>query len=266
MNWFPFKSEQNVILFSRQIEVSRDVNQLFMTQALSVSYVLLTKLSSQLSLSNVLNSDSTPRKLLHFKLSPLDRTHEPHKHQNLHQQNIYWPIQASSVENSLPFMDSHFDEVPVLSSPIDDYVEIESRSYNPYLIEYHEESNTFTYNDPWDQTNEISSNDNEISLVVENHSAPFEFPSASIESEPTITTTPSSEITFNPAFNEHSAEVQSAPVEAVEHVPEVSFPHNNNNSTTLDRDETFSTLNFPNNFFSLENKWGCGEDNCRIKR
>lgn len=187
-----------------------------------------------------------------FKLSSTDLAHKPYKHQNLHQQNLYWPIQASSVEYSLPFVDSHFDEVPVLSSHDD---ENEERSYNPYLIEYHEESNTFTYNDPWDhQTNDISCNDNEISLVVENHIAPLEIPSAhaSVESEPTITSITSSENTFH----EHSAEVQSTPVEAVEHVPEVSFPHNNhnNNSTTIDRHETFSKLNFPNNFFMLENE------------
>lgn len=147
-------------------------------------------------------------------------------------------------------MDSHFDEVPILTSPVDNNDENESRSYNPYLIEYHEESNTFTYNDPWDQSNDTSCNDSEICLVEESHFAPIEIPSAHapVESEPTITTTPSSENTFN----EHSAEVQSTPVEAVEHVPEVSFPHDNNNAKTKDRHETFSTLKFPPNFFSLE--------------
>lgn len=43
-----------------------------------------------------------------------------------------------------------------------------TRSYDPYLISYHHDSNTFTYNDPWinnnkDQSNNSNNNCNDIS-------------------------------------------------------------------------------------------------------
>lgn len=46
------------------------------------------------------------------------------------------------------------------------HFEDHSRSYDPYLISYHQDSNTFTYNDPWisnDQSNDNSNNCNDIS-------------------------------------------------------------------------------------------------------
>ena len=49
-------------------------------------------------------------------------------------------------------------------------IEIDSRTYSPYLIEYHEDTNSFTYNDPWnevDQENDSLINDQETCSHVE---------------------------------------------------------------------------------------------------
>lgn len=53
--------------------------------------------------------------------------------------------------------------------------EDEQRSYNPYLIAYHEETNTFTYNDPWVEIKHedvCNSNINENYVNEQNSSLP----------------------------------------------------------------------------------------------
>lgn len=67
------------------------------------------------------------------------------------------------------------------------------RSYNPYLIAYHEDTNTFTYNDPWVEiTHEdvCNSNFNE-NYVNEQNSTQWSLPTTTYEAAaaPTVNTT-----------------------------------------------------------------------------
>lgn len=88
-------------------------------------------------------------------------------------------------------------------------VESESRSYDPYLIAYHEETNSFTYNDPWiqvDLTNGSCCDEKEIVCDV-SESDSYEPPQPDMETE--------------------SAEYRAVPMlevtTAYEHESEVSF-------------------------------------------
>lgn len=80
-----------------------------------------------------------------------------------HRQNLSWQ-QICGIANepqSSPAPHSN-------STQFVDYSEaVESRSYDPYLITYAEDTNTFTYIDPWvqvDHTNDSCSNDNKDSF------------------------------------------------------------------------------------------------------
>lgn len=89
-------------------------------------------------------------------------------------------------------------------------VESESRSYDPYLIAYDEETNSFTYNDPWIQVDLTNGSccDDEIEIVCDvSESDSYEPPQPDMETE--------------------SAEYRAVPMLEVttahEHEPEVSF-------------------------------------------
>lgn len=76
----------------------------------------------------------------------------------------------------------------------DDHTQHEgdSRSYNPYLIDYHEDTNTFTYSDPWVEiTHEdvCNSNYNE-NIVNEQNSTQWSLPTTTAnDAAPTANTT-----------------------------------------------------------------------------
>lgn len=66
------------------------------------------------------------------------------------------------------------------------------RSYNPYVIAYHENTNTFTYNDPWVEiTHEDVCNSNSIdNNVNEQNSTQWSLPTATSNyAEPTVNNT-----------------------------------------------------------------------------
>lgn len=115
---------------------------------------------------------------------------------------------------------------------------VDDRSYEPYLIDYHEDTNTFTYNDPWievDQPNDSCCKVSESSVHVEsqeNDTAPtFPIAHASVESKSASEVKCCDHIRDGHESNttESRDEFANCDVTA-EHVPEVSFPIITNNN------------------------------------
>lgn len=114
----------------------------------------------------------------------------------------------------------------------------ENHSYDPYLIDYNEDTNTFTYNDPWirtDPTNDSCCNVSESNVSVEgkeNHTTPTLVPIAHALTE----TTSKSEVEgcdhirgdHESNTTESRNQIGNCDV-AAEHVPKVSFPKIMNN-------------------------------------
>lgn len=134
--------------------------------------------------------------------------------------------------------------------------EFESRSYDPYLIAYHEDTNTFTYNDPWEVvseavvSNESCSNDNEINCDLDEDAKTFEIIGA-YASVPNETETPPQPIDRHDTI-EHERETAeftppSVPEVTVEHVQEVSFPRTSREKSST-RQRKNSERKFSNKF------------------
>lgn len=155
-----------------------------------------------------------------FPVQPSDTHINNHK---TYQQNLLWPVKIGGIESSAASeVPNHSNETFTSSFDFD------SRSYDPYLIAYHEDTNTFTYNDPWVQ-DEIVSNDNCINnneincnvieevtkhATVKSVTFELEIPPQPIDRHDTIENghdTPEIEPPFVPETK-------------VEHVQEVSFP------------------------------------------
>lgn len=190
--------------------------------------------------------------------------------QNLHkQQNLSWLKLIGGVDSSKSFAQLHSTETETqIQQDVD-----ESRSYDPYLIAYHEESNSFTYNDPWIQVvqespREIQSscNDNENSFTVEKVVTTVEISTAHASLEPTITPQQNGWVQATDNGHESTTEnvshyvvVPPVPTVTIETVPEVSFPHNEFTTSSLRCCRSFSVSNlplFPQ--FVVERKCGCG--------
>lgn len=141
-----------------------------------------------------------------------------------------WLQLVGGVE-SQTFEESPFKEIHIFA-PVEENHDEDKPSYNPYLIAYHEDTNSFTYNDPWvqvDQASHSSSNNNEISLNINQFDAPNELAHESVPLE-----TPIAQEQINceaiesgtEQVTQHLEVVPSTSMEvAVEHVFEVSFPH-----------------------------------------
>lgn len=177
----------------------------------------------------ILNQTSTSRIFIHFITSNnIFNQHYFHHKQITAQQNLSWLKPFGGGVDTQSFAQLHSSETQT-QTDVD-----ESRSYDPYLIAYHKESNSFTYNDPWvqmDQENQSSSKDNEISFTVENVVTTCEAPTDYVPLEPTITPQQSDVVQVINNGSKSTTEniTQSnivALVPAVEMVPEVSFPHN----------------------------------------
>lgn len=109
----------------------------------------------------------------------------------------------------------------------------ESRSYDPYFIAYHEETNTFTFNDPWAQVDESNSSCfTETNLIAEAIVTAKEFPIAHAsvpDSNGCKDVENSTELVYASETQgsvTHSGDVSTEPEVEIEHVAEVSFPLN----------------------------------------
>lgn len=143
------------------------------------------------------------------------------------QKNVPWLSHYEEVCRTSPFVAFEYRDTYVPSPPQDqppmstDYTQHEddSRSYDPYLIAYHEDTNTFTYNDPWVEiTHEdvCNSNFNE-NYVNEQNSTQSSLPTTTHDAAaPTVNTT-----------EYHHQEVISSPQPQAE-VPQ---PEHRNDST-----------------------------------
>lgn len=116
--------------------------------------------------------------------------------QNL--KSVPWLSHYEEVCRTSPFVAFEYrdtyippQEQPPMSTDHTQHEE-ESRSYNPYLIAYHEDTNTFTYNDPWVEiTHEdvCNSNYNE-NYVNEQNSTQSSLPTTTNDAvAPTVNTT-----------------------------------------------------------------------------
>ena len=153
----------------------------------------------------------------------------------LHQQNLSWLQLVGGVE-SQTFEESPFSEIHIFASVEESRVDEPPRSYSPYLIAYHEDTNSFTFTDPWvqvqvDQTSHISSKDNEISLnvndIVTSHEVQFAHESVPLQS-PIAQEQIICEAIDNgiEKLTQHrEAELPKTVEVVVEHVPKVSLPH-----------------------------------------
>lgn len=111
----------------------------------------------------------------------------------------------------------------------------ECRSYDPYLIAYHKESNSFTFKDPWIQVvQEIhkSSNDVEVNLTVENDVSSNVVSTDHASLESTVDAQRKVEVETTDTRNESTTEnvthydvVPPVAFVAIETLSEVSFPH-----------------------------------------
>lgn len=118
------------------------------------------------------------------------------------------------------------------------------RSYSPYLIEYHKETNTFTYNDPWvvvDEPTDCCSHDEcEIVLNTESNDETTDEIQKAHDDDASVTIEPPTKPETNDGCDEtndngtESTKTNSScpPDETVvEHVPKVSSPpHQQNNN------------------------------------
>lgn len=152
------------------------------------------------------------------------------KNQNmnkLHQQNLSW-LQLVGGGESQSFDESPFNEAHVFPS-IEESRDDESRSYNPYLIAYHEDTNSFTYNDPWvqlDLASHSSNNDNETNLNVTSNEVQIAHESVPVAQEQINCDAIDNGTDFTEKVTQHLEVVPPKTVEVVvEHVPKVSFPH-----------------------------------------
>lgn len=118
----------------------------------------------------------------------------------------------------------------------------EPRSYNPYVIAYHHDTNTFTYNDPWtqvEQAHDTCNSTNEINTIVVHHdeqqqitSPPQSTPPAGFMPEPIEYNGTSTNGVDRTESTIHKAPCPTPPSPIAapstpteyEHVPEVSFP------------------------------------------
>lgn len=107
-----------------------------------------------------------------------------------------------------------------------------SRSYDPYFIAYHEETNTFTFNDPWAQVDQTKSHDTETNFIAEAIVTANELPVAHASAqdpngceEVENSTTPVNG-TERRASVIYCDIVTTDPQVEIEHVAEVSFPLN----------------------------------------
>lgn len=164
--------------------------------------------------------------LIIFPNQNLHRTHENSSSKHMNKSHQQSPTNSGGVDSSQSFAQSPSDTRTEKTEMT--VVESESRSYDPYLIAYHEETNSFTYNDPWiqvDLTNGSCCDENEIVCDV-SESDSYEPPQPDMETE--------------------SAEYCAVPMLEVttahEHEPEVSFHDNNNaasdSATDLDSYQT----------------------------
>lgn len=140
---------------------------------------------------------------------------------NTYQQNLSWLSQFGGVNFQASQEQSHSNETYTSS------FDFESRSYDPYLIAYHEDTNTFTYNDPWVQmevvSNDSCSSDYEIIYNVVEETTQNEM----VETAPLELVIPPQPIDRHDSIDneQESAAVPSPsePEATVEHVAEVSF-------------------------------------------
>lgn len=116
---------------------------------------------------------------------------------------------------------------------------VDDRSYEPYLIDYHEDTNTFTFNDPWinmDQPNDSCCKVSESSTLMEsqeNDTAPTFVPiaHASVESTSASEVKCCDHIRDGHESNTTESRDEFANYDVTaEHVPEVSFPIIANNN------------------------------------
>lgn len=147
------------------------------------------------------------------------------------QQSPSWVKQIGGVESET-FAQSHSNDTHTdpTAATVDSHDESE-RSYSPYLIVYNEDSNTFTYNDPWiemEKPNDSCSNDYENICNVEVSEIPIAHEPAPsspqpIESEKNDVIDAGTESAKSPIPVTVELVVPEVPVERV---PEVSFPRN----------------------------------------
>lgn len=135
------------------------------------------------------------------------------------QQNLMWLEENGGVDSE-SFTHAHSNEI-CTEAVVDD-----SRSYDPYLIAYHVETNTFTYKDPWIESDQSylesydnCCNDNEINSNVETSELPIAHASFHIPNGDAIAVVNGTEPT----------KIPPAPEVIIEHEPKVSFPHDNSN-------------------------------------
>ncbi|CRK95575.1 CLUMA_CG009037, isoform B [Clunio marinus] len=133
--------------------------------------------------------------------------------------------------DSEPLLQTYLTEIQFDSTSTEDVVgsdESETPSYSPYLIEYHEDTNTFTYNDPWIEMDNNSNNNcnTDISLNVEINEIPKDTPNLheSVSTELIIPPQPVDHVHFCDSVIEKDIEEENIPLiqaeVAVEHVPE----------------------------------------------
>lgn len=154
-----------------------------------------------------------------------------HKHENFPQkQNFLWLKQVGGVDSQSLV---HSDSTELHTQDPTDQDEL--RSYDPYLIAYHKESNTFTYNDPWakvEESNSSCSDDSETNLVAEANVSTNELSTAhaSVQDSNGCEEIENSAAPCNGIEMQtiviHCAEVLTEPEVKIEHVAEVSFPLN----------------------------------------
>lgn len=115
---------------------------------------------------------------------------------------------------------------------------VENHSYDPYLIDYNEDTNTFTYNDPWIKMDQpcdsyIVSESNISVESKENHTTPTFVPIAHASVEPTTTSEVKGCDQIRDDHETNTAESRDQIAncdETAEHVPKVSFPNIINNN------------------------------------
>lgn len=155
------------------------------------------------------------------------------------------------------YSDNHIEatETIVVESP--------SRSYSPYLIEYHEETNSFSYNDHWIQVDHAENNCcEEIEIKCNVIASEMSHESTSAISPQPIVCDQSKK------FSEEikPSELHTLPVVEVtahDHVPEVSFQQQQHSIQFAQQFlDLYQTLNYPFPLFSTkftaEGKSGCG--------
>lgn len=142
---------------------------------------------------------------------------------------------AAAAYDSKHFEESIEDNFPCISTS----AVVDNHSYDPYLIDYNEISNTFTYNDPWiskDQANDSNCNISEINISVkskENHTTPTFVHIAHAPVEPA--STPEVKVCDHIRDDHETNAIKSGGPKAscnvtAEHVPKVSFPNIKNNN------------------------------------